>query len=413
MKVGVFHPGTQHSWQTAHALQQLGKLAWYATSIFYKPGQFPYSLERLLPPPLAKRLHEEFRRFKHDGLDPDLVRTAGLSEWFERLANRLKMHGIARRIDAFGNRRFVRSLAAEVTSREEFALWGYSSSSLSTFKLAKHHGRTCILDRTNGDFEIYNQIMKEVIANYQQWFLPTERQVSSRIIQNDRLEYQFADKILVGSQFSAWTIDQAVGDSAISSKIKILSYCYDEQLFGAVPAPSPVDRSRPVKFLFVGLVIPRKGIQHVLEAIARIPPNAAHLTIVGDLKIPREVFAGYADRVTYIPTVARADVPGIMAAHDVLLLPSYFEGAGIVLYEALASGCGLIQSDRCALAVTEQTGILLDELTTRHVHDAMMAVVDDRDRLDNWRQAAQPAARSYTSGRYRDGIAETLQEIGV
>ena len=47
MKVAVFHPGTQHSWQTAFALQQLGRLQWYATSIFYKPDSLPYLLERL------------------------------------------------------------------------------------------------------------------------------------------------------------------------------------------------------------------------------------------------------------------------------------------------------------------------------------------------------------------------------
>jgi hypothetical protein len=39
MKVGVFHPGTQHSWQTALAFQEAGTLAWFATSIFYDPAQ--------------------------------------------------------------------------------------------------------------------------------------------------------------------------------------------------------------------------------------------------------------------------------------------------------------------------------------------------------------------------------------
>lgn len=413
MKVGVFHPGTQHSWQTAYALQQLEKLAWFATSIFYKPNQFPYSLERILPAPLARQLHKEFRRYKHDGLDPDLVRTVGLTEWFERVANRFKLRELARQIDTIGNRRFVQALVSEIKSEHDFALWGYSSSSLSTFELAKTYGRTCILDRTNGDFGVYNEMMKEVVETYPGWFLPIERQVPEETIYNDRKEYYLCDKILVGSEFASKTINLAINDPSINAKIKILSYCYDDHLFGAIQAPKPVDRSKPVRFLFVGLVIPRKGIQHVLEAIERIPASAAQLTIVGDLKIPVDVFAKYADRVTYIPTVARADVPQIMAQHDVLLLPSYFEGAGIVLYEALAAGCSLIQSDRCALAVTQQTGILLNELSTAHLYDAMMVAIDDRDRLDGWRQAAQSAARSYTFNKYRDGIAETLMELGV
>ena len=86
MQVAVFHPGTQHSWQTALALQQLGRLAWYATSIFHQPERWPYRLERYLPEPLAGRLGAEFRRFNHPGLNPALVRTGGMAEWAERIA---------------------------------------------------------------------------------------------------------------------------------------------------------------------------------------------------------------------------------------------------------------------------------------------------------------------------------------
>ena len=83
--VAVFHPGTQHSWQTAYALQQLDRLAWYATSIYYRPDRFPYILERL-PGGIGRRIGNQLRRFHHPGLDPALVRTAGLSEWVERAA---------------------------------------------------------------------------------------------------------------------------------------------------------------------------------------------------------------------------------------------------------------------------------------------------------------------------------------
>lgn len=413
MKIAVFHPGTQHSWQTAYALQQLERLEWYATSIFYKPDNFPYSIEKILPKRLSERLHREFRRFQHNGLDPDLVKTVGMVEWFERLASRTGWRKVARRIDSFGNQRFVDQIAKDIKSPREFALWGYNSSSLSSFELARSVGRKCILDRTNGDFSVYNRMMLDVQRDYADWFLPIERAVPQQTIDNDWKEYQLSDAILVGSEFAKRTIEESVPDVDVHSKLRVLNYCYDEALFGGVKPPLPVDRSKPVKFLFLGLVIPRKGIHHILEAISRIPRSAAELTIVGDLKLPREAFAPYADRVTYIPTVARADVPSIMAAHDVLLLPSYFEGAGIVLYEALAAGCGLIQSDRCALAVTDQTGILLDKLDTESVYDAMMAVIDDRDRLDNWRQSAQAEAANYTFAKYREGIATMLDDMGL
>lgn len=411
MDVAVFHPGTQHSWQTATALQELDRLAWYATSIFYQPDRLPYALEKVLPGPLRRRAHAEFRRFSHPALDPAKVRTSGLAEWAERIAVRAGQRKLARRIDRFGNRRFVSAIAREIAGDDAFALWGYNGSSRGSFELARAHGRPCILDRTNGDFGVYNAMMEEVRARYGEWFLDAESPVPDAVIADDHAEYRLADRIVVGSEFAAGTIRQAAPE--VTGRLEVLRYCYDEALFAGLPPPAPVPRDRPVRFLWAGLVIPRKGIQHVLEAIDRIPASGAELTIVGDLKLPRTVFARYADRVRYIPTVARADIPRIMAAHDVFLLPSYFEGAGITLYEALASGCALIQSDRCADAVTPQTGLMIGEPTTDKVHDAMLTAIEDRERLNAWRGAAQDSARAYTFARYRDGIAALLADMGL
>lgn len=413
MQVAVFHPGTQHSWQTALALQQLGRLAWYATSIFYQPDRLPYRLERLAPAPLARRMQAEFRRFSHPALDPALVHTGGMAEWFERLTARAGLRSLAQRIDAWGNARFVNQLAGAITGPEPFALWGYNGSSRTSFELAQQHGRTCILDRTNGDFRVYNAMMAEIAERYGDWFLPIEREVPSRDIANDQREYELADRILVGSRFAAGTIGEACNDPAITAKLRVLNYCYDEALFAGLPPPQPVDRSGPVRFLFLGLAIPRKGVHHVLEAIAQLPRSAAELTIVGDMKVPAKAFAPYADRVTYRPTVARADVPAIMAAHDVLLLPSYFEGAGIVLYEALAAGCALIQSNRCAEAVTPDTGLMLPEVSTEALLEAMTVAIEQRDRLDHWRAHAQAEAGNYSFARYRENIAAQLGELGL
>ena len=413
MHVAVFHPGTQHSWQTALALQQLERLAWYATSIFYQPDRFPYRLERMVPGPIARRLHAEFRRFSHPVLDPALVRTSGIAEWVERVAARAGFRELARLLDRFGNERVVAQIARDIASDAPFALWGYNGSSLTSFELARRHGRTCILDRTNGDFRAYNDAMDRIEDRYGDWFLPVERAVPADEIARDDREYSLADTILVGSEFAAGTVRERAADPAVAAKVRVLNYCFDEALFAALPPPAPVDRKAPVKFLFLGLVIPRKGIHHVLEAIAQIPRGAAELTIVGDLKVPAKAFAPYADRVTYIPTVARADVPAIMAAHDVMLFPSYFEGAGITLYEALAAGCGLIQSRNAALAVTPETGIMLDAIDSERLLAAMLEVIRDRDRLDGWRAAAQAEARNYTFSVYRRNIAGLLDDMGL
>jgi glycosyltransferase involved in cell wall biosynthesis len=407
--VAVFHPGTQHSWQTAYALQHLDRLAWYATSIYYQPGRFPYTLEHL-PGSIGRRLGKQFRRFHHPALDPALVKTMGLSEWLERVAFTAGLPALARRIDFAGNAAFGRGLRGLASDPGVRALWGYNASSETLFAAPEARDKLKILDRTNGDWRAYNAAMDEVSRSFPQWFLPVERRVPDYQIARDQREYELADTILCGSEFAAETVRRE-GGSAIAGKVRVLGYGYDEALFGNLPAPRPIPPDEPVRFLFLGLAIPRKGIHHALEAIARIPASAASLTIVGHLGVPDDAFAPYADRVTHRPTVARSEVPAIMAAHHVLVFPTYFEGAGIVLYEALAAGCALIQSDRAAPAVTPATGLMLDTVSTDALHRAMLTAIEDRPRLDAWRAAAQTEALGFSFARYRDGIAALLDEL--
>ena len=412
MKVAVFHPGTQHSWQTALALQQLGRLEFFATTILYQPDRWPYRLERLLPAPLGRRLNKEFQRFRFDPLDPALVQTTGLAEWIERLTSRAGLRGVSRWVDRIGNRRFVNQMRARVEGPSRFALWGYSSSSCSTFELAQREGRPCILDRTIGDFRAYNAAMAEVAQRYPDWFLPLELASPEVVIESDQREYELADRILVGCEYAAQSVRHH-GGPGIADKVEVLPYCYDEVLFGDQPAPQPGPRGGPVRFLFVGQANPRKGIHHLLEAISRIPPSAASLTIVGDLRIPRETFARHADRVTYVPTVARLAIPAIMAAHDVLVFPSYFEGSALSVLEGLASGLGVIQTRAAGNGATPATGIVLEEPDTDALAAAMQLAIDDRDRMESWRANAQTEARRYSFANYRQGVAAQLAAMGI
>ncbi len=412
MKVAVFHPGTQHSWQTALALQQQGKLAWYATSIFYQPARWPYRLERWLPGAVGAWLSKEFSRFSQPRLDPTLVRTSGAAEWLERLVARVGWLTLARRIDDYGNRRFVGQIAADLRSSERFALWGYNGSALTTFELARQQGRICILDRTVGDYQAYNALMDQIAERYGEWFLPAERHIPPAQIADAAREFKLANAILVGSPHAAETIRQRQSPD-IAAKLTVLPYCYDEELFAAAPAPTPIKPDEPVRLLFVGQVNPRKGIHHLLEAIMRIPASLATLTIVGELRVPRAVFARYADRITYLPTVPRADIPGIMAQHHVLVFPSYFEGSALSLIEALAAGLAIVQTPAAGNGVTPETGLMLERPDTELLHAALLDVISDRDRLQRWRVAAQAEAPRYSFANYRANVATLLQGMGI
>ena len=340
------------------------------------------------------------------------MRTAGSAEWAERLAARAGWGRLAQRIDRYGNHRFVHQIAAELRQPQAIAVWGYNGSALSTFELARSQGRACILDRTIGDYRAYNALMDSVAERYGDWFLPEDRRVAAAQIARDDREYAAADRIVVGCAAAADTIRQHVAPE-IAARLSVLPYCFDEALFGDMPPPAPIPADQPVRLLFVGQANPRKGFHHLLEAIARIPPARASLTIVGEMRVPRAVFARYADRVTYLPHVARADIPAIMARHHVLVFPSYFEGSALSLLEALAAGLAIIQTPAAGNGVTPATGLMLARPDTELLQAALLDAISDRARLQSWRIAAQTEARRYSFARYRENIATLLSGLGI
>jgi glycosyltransferase involved in cell wall biosynthesis len=97
-----------------------------------------------------------------------------------------------------------------------------------------------------------------------------------------------------------------------------------------------------------GALIPRKGQALVLEALRAIP--GATLFLVGEgpdrRALERQVrVAGIGGRVRLLGSRPHADLPGLLAAADALVLPSSSEGLANVWVEALACGTPIVISD--------------------------------------------------------------------
>lgn len=122
--------------------------------------------------------------------------------------------------------------------------------------------------------------------------------------------------------------------------------------------------------LNVARVAPQKGLVHAVRAMPEVVrqfPNA-QLVSVGALtdsryveRIRREATAlGVADRVHLLGP--RRDIGSLLRACDVFLFPSNYEGQGIALVEAMATGCACIASD-----IGPMKELLVDGVTGRLV----------------------------------------------
>jgi glycosyltransferase involved in cell wall biosynthesis len=101
--------------------------------------------------------------------------------------------------------------------------------------------------------------------------------------------------------------------------------------------------------VMVGSLIERKGLPVLLAALAPLLDLRWRLLVAGEGE-DREVFEqktaelGLAERVTFLGHQARAEIEKIMAAGDLLVLPSFMEAMPYVILEAMACRLPVIAS---------------------------------------------------------------------
>ena len=394
MRFVLFHPGTQHSRQTARALATLDRLAFFATSLF--------------PSEAVARRFPQLAAFTDSDLDRALVRQFGHEEWAERIAARLGMRSLAGWIDRLGNRRFGTRVAG-AAARRQAGLWGFDGSSATAFADARFGERIKILDRTIGDWRTWNAIAPGLREEWGDWFTPADAPVSERRIANDRAEYTAATHILTPAPFVARTIARHEG-ADIADKCVDLPYAHDDRLFARLTEPEPVPASEPVRFLFVGHLSLRKGLPYLLAAFARLPVEA-RLTLVGELAVRPERLTPFADRVDYVGRVSRADMPALMRRHHALVLPSWFEGSAIALLEAQASGLAIVQTRMAGRGASEGSGFVIDRPDIDALEAAMTRLLD-RDLLSAMRVEAWRSSRAHDHAAYTAAIGRFLTSLG-
>ncbi|HOX60584.1 MAG TPA: glycosyltransferase [Candidatus Magasanikbacteria bacterium] len=114
-----------------------------------------------------------------------------------------------------------------------------------------------------------------------------------------------------------------------------------------------------MQVLMLGRLVPQKGHVVGLTALAQSGIDF-HLRVVGDGELRNDLEKkarrlGISDRVAFLP--ATGDVVSELVQADILLMPSMWEGLGIVAEEAMAAGRVVIASEVDGLAELMQSGV--------------------------------------------------------
>ncbi|HEX8395424.1 MAG TPA: glycosyltransferase family 4 protein [Longimicrobium sp.] len=168
----------------------------------------------------------------------------------------------------------------------------------------------------------------------------------------------------------------------------------------------------------------QKGHAHLLDAVPAVlaAEPRARFVWVGDgplrASIQRRAREMGVSEAIIIPGT-RGDVPELMGAAELCILPSLFEGLPLVALEAMAMGVPVIGTDVCGTAEAVRdgrTGLLVPAGDAGALAEAIRAALADPEALRRWGRAGRARVRRrFTAERmaartarvYRAALAES------
>lgn len=187
----------------------------------------------------------------------------------------------------------------------------------------------------------------------------------------------------------------------------------------ASPRFQPVDsppRQRPY-FLYVGTLEPRKNLETIVRAWRRLRPHADVDLILAGRR--REDFAGFPSEpgLEISGVVPDDDLPALYSGATAFLYPSYYEGFGLPVLEAMRCGAPVIVSrDPAIEEVTGDAGLRLDTRDTCAWTEAMRMALESHEWREGRRRAAIERAREFswerTARMTREVYEDAIRRFG-
>lgn len=405
MKVTVSHAGKQHSYHLANALYNLGMLDKFYTS--------SYVNNLWLQQYLLKSGNQYWTRRFYPGLGGKYVDANWRFELKEVILR--KLEGKSARVQEAVYARdvaFDQYVAGQLHKRKSQCFWGFQGSCLASLKAANAHGKLSICELATAHVTGAKKILGEEIKLQPEWADSMDNLVFPADYEK-RLseEPHVAQYAVAASQF---TVSTLLDDGIPASRILYLPLGFDVSYIPYQPKLTVDDR--PFKFLYAGTVTQRKGISYLLDAMEHLKPGkSAELHIIGGIQGSGEAFRKRKHLYIYHTPVSQLELFKLYSHYDALVLPTIFEGFGLVVVEAMAAGLPVITTPHSIGPELIQSGVngyIVPVRAVEPLAHAMQSLLDmPTDSYLAMSRAAHETATQYSWDKYRERLAQILRQL--
>jgi glycosyltransferase involved in cell wall biosynthesis len=243
------------------------------------------------------------------------------------------------------------------------------------------------------------------------------------------LSVKQADALRASERAALAAVQGVVVTSAATAQLVASDYGVPaERITVARPGSDPALMSQGsqdgvVRLLSVGAIVPRKGFDVLIAALATLTDLSWRLTIAGDRTRDRNAAArldadiarhALGDRIAAPGAVSPQRLAALYAEADVFVLASHFEGYGMAYAEAVAHGMPVIGTSAGAIpdTVPPDAGLLVDPGDSFALARALRRVIGDADLRQRLASAARAAAPQLPTWRHSAEIfARALETL--
>jgi alpha-maltose-1-phosphate synthase len=393
------HPGTQYSFRLAGELHRRNALEAFYTGLAFVTGGYVDRGWRVLPERWRRRLSN--RRIS--GLPASRLHCRPMGELMALWE--LARGGDSQEVVHRRNERFQQSIPNRALSGAK-AVIGFDTSSWVLVERCAKVGVPLLLDQSIGHPDSKLEIYERVKRRFPAWGEGVETRRPA-VREAEEKEHQGASLVIAASSFTRRTL---IENGVQPNKIRVNPYGVDCTKFSV----GERSKARPFRFVFVGSINARKGVPLLLDAWRQLHALGAELWLVGPAS--RRVLQLIPDLpgLRYVGAVPHIELPGILKECDVFVFPSYFEGFGLVILEAMACGLPIVTTTATAgpdIITQGQEGWIMEPDNLERLVAIMRDCMANRATLPEMGQRARATAERFSWVSYGNRWIEILEEV--
>jgi glycosyltransferase involved in cell wall biosynthesis len=309
--------------------------------------------------------------------------------------------------DDEGNRWLMRTMARECHRSTVTAVHAYEDCSLWQFMVAKRLGKACVYDMPICYYPTREKIHAELHQKYPDWLPPNwSPTVHDTPEEQKRQEMTLADLTLVPSRYVEATIREFYPHKDIARA----PYGVDAEFW----TPGQINKPPgPLRFIYAGHASLRKGTPLLIEAWSKAELRDAELALVGPWILADSKRRSLPPGIKWFPPCSSHALRDRYRESDVFVFPSFAEGFGLVLLEAMACGLPAIASEATIgpEIITADSGFITPAGDLDRLVELLRWFDRHRDELPVMGREARAQAARCTWSNYRSLVIGAVSKL--